>query len=349
MRLPILATNLIGSYPLADSASNFRRAIDDQVEIGLDFVSYPQLADMNLMFLEPLEDDNTLRREGDRFMVSPDFDPRVGKEIRRWAEDAREILRRKGLFRLKSCVTGPFTLASSLRMEGAPAKPFPRGYVEMLSEEPWILEKLTTYVRRICARYSAVSSMVSVDEPYLSVLVGRRNSLFELAMSRSQARDLVIETLERTLAGVSTIPASHVCGGISRQLAEMLLELDVSVISHEFSATTDNLDSYSQRDLESSTKVLSVGVVATSPTEEKEGVESQAGVVRRMEEAIHRYGVGNVIFSPDCGFRPLGELLGEENGYGLALEKIRRMVGARKDLAIALGLETEEKHPGVEV
>jgi len=339
LKLPPLATNLIGSFPLANNRANFARAIDDQVKAGLDFVSYPQLADMNSMFLDPLVDGATIRREGNGFEITQDFQPVVTKEVRRWVEDAHEILRgKKGTIPLKACVTGPFTLSSVLKVEGAKKKPFPSGYLDLVVEHPWVIEKLAGYVHKVCARYSTLSSIVSVDEPFLSVLIGKRTNLLELSMSRAQATDLVAETLDETLHGVRTIPCIHVCGGIGRQLSEILLGTSAKIISHEFSRMDHNFESYEPDEPESYSKVLSVGVVSTSPTNDQDGVEPTAVVERKMEGAISRYGVENVVFSPDCGFRPLADLLGQEEGYSLAMRKIAVLVSARQKLAAKLGL-----------
>jgi methionine synthase II (cobalamin-independent) len=341
LKVPPIATNVIGSLPLSDSPGNFIRALDDQVEAGLDYVSYPQLADMNQMFLKPLVDGKGIRAEGETFVVNQEFDPRPTKDVRRWAADAREHLRmKKGIIRLKSCVTGPFTLASSLRVEGAEAKPFPQAYLDLMTEDDWVIEKVAKYVRRVCQDYSSTSRMVSIDEPYLSVLVGGRRNLLELGMSRNEAFDLIVETLERAAHGIRTTSSIHVCGRIGRRLSELLLGTSFRVISHEFSEMTDNFDSYGPTDPESNAKLLSVGVVSTKPEDYPGGVEPASLIERRMESAVERYGAGNVVFSPDCGLRPLADLLGEEEGYGLALRKIESLVAARTALATRMGLLT---------
>jgi methionine synthase II (cobalamin-independent) len=343
LKVPPIATNLVGSFPLEDNRRNFKRALDDQIESSLDYISYPQLADMNEMFLEPLVDDSAVIFDGGRYVVTQEFDPRPRKEVRRWVEDAREILRRKGTMPLKACVTGPFTLASNLEVSGSKAKPFPGGYVDLMTEHPWVIEKLTEYVRRICINYSSLSEIVSVDEPYLSIIVGRRKNLLELGMSPAQASDLLLESLDRPLSAIRTHSSIHVCGGIGQQLAESLLETEAEILSHEFSGTERNFEAYDPSQVEGRGKILSVGVVSTSPTEDEGGSEPVGLIRKRMECAIERYGAERLMFSPDCGFRPLGGLLGEEAGYQLSIRKIRGMVEARKELAMEMGFLTEEK------
>ncbi len=344
MKIPPIATNLIGSFPLKDTPDNFRRAIDEQVTAGLDYISYPQLADMTLMFLEPLVDGNSVRQDGQKFIVNKEFEPVLTKEVRRWSEDAyNRVRQKKGIIPLKSCVTGPFTLASNLQVEGFESRPFPMGYVELMVEHPWVLEKLVRYVRKVCRVYSDFSSIVSIDEPFLSIFVGKRKNLLELAMSRGEAFDFVVEMLDKALQGIRTIPSIHVCGGIGRCLSEILLETDFKILSHEFSVMTRNFESYAPADPESYSKILSVGVVTTAPTEDPEGVEPIVLVEKRMKNAIKRYGMENVVFSPDCGFRPLGDLLGEEEGHKLAMSKIESLVRAKSNLASRLDLLTEKK------
>jgi methionine synthase II (cobalamin-independent) len=261
--------------------------------------------------------------------------------------DAKDHLRRKpGNIPMKSCVTGPFTLAASMQVEGDEAKPFPGAYIDMIAEHPWILEKLTRYVFKIAQFYSSLSSIVSVDEPYLSVLVGKRKNLFELGMKRAEASDLVLETIDGALRGISRTSSMHVCGGIGKQLAEILLETSVNVISHEFSEMPQNFESYLPSDLERYSKRLSVGVVSTSPTEDEDGTESQRLVEKRIESAVDRYGPDNLLLSPDCGFMPLGNLLGEEEGYQLSLRKLRTITSARKSVGIGLGIVSDEKTSG---
>ncbi len=344
MKIPPIATNLVGSFPLKDTRGNFERALDDQLEADLDYISYPQLADMNEMFLKPLVDDSAVTPEGDSYVLGKEFDPRPNREVRRWAEDAREILRRKkGHVPLKACVTGPFTLASKVRVSGSERKPFPGGYVDLMVEYPWVIEKLTEYVRRICIQYSSLSEIVSVDEPFLSILVGRRKNLLELGMSPAQASDLLLESLDRSLSAIRTHSCIHVCGGIGQQLAESLLETEAEILSHEFSQTERNFEAYEPSEVEGHGKILSVGVVTTSPTEDAGGSEPVELIRKRMRYAVQRYGAERLMFSPDCGFRPLADLLGEEDGYQLSMQKIRDMSEARKELAFEMGLLTVER------
>ncbi len=343
MKIAPIATNLVGSFPLEYNRDNFERALHDQLESGLDYVSYPQLADMNEMFLEPLVDDSTVVSEGGRYVVTQGFDPRPGRKVKRWVEDAREILRRKAQVPLKACVTGPFTLASNLDVSGSRRKPFPGGYVDLMVEHPWVIEKLTEYVRRICIHYSSLSEIVSVDEPYLSIIVGRRKNLLELGMSPAQASDLLLESLDRPLSAIKTHSCIHVCGSIGQELAESLLETETEILSHEFSGTERNFEVYGPSEVEARGKILSIGVVTASPTEDEGGSEPVGLVRKRMEHAVERYGADRLMFSPDCGFRPLGGLLGEEDGYQLSVRKIQAMTEARRELAIEMGLLTAEK------
>lgn len=344
MRLPPLATNVIGSFPLSDSPGNFKRAIKDQVESGLDLVSYPQLADMNEMFLAPLLEGKGIEREGSNFIVNPDFDPTVSKSVRRWADDASDHLQRiQHGTPLRSCVTGPFTLASTVKAADLEPKPFPNGYVEMISERPWIVEELADYARKVCRYYSDSSSLISIDEPFLSVIVGGRKNLLEMTMSKSRSEELILETLDRALGGIGPLSALHVCGRIGPALSDILMGTDVDILSHEFSSMNKNFDAYESRDLESNSKILCVGVVTTSPTEDPGGIEPLDLVKRRMKNAIDTYSKDRVIFAPDCGFRPLKDSLGEENGQKVAVGKMKTMTRAKSEILEDLGLGIGEE------
>lgn len=295
------------------------------------------------MFLDPLVDESTVTKEDSKYIINEDFNPTVTKEVRKWAEDSHAYLRkRKGRIPLRSCVTGPFTLASNIRVKGMEAKPFPRGYAEIISERPWVLEKLTKYVKKICRHYSVTSSMISIDEPFLSILVGKRKNLLEMEMSRSEAYEVVVEVLDTAIGGIKSISALHVCGRIGKRLSEMLMNTDAQILSHEFSSIPENFESYPNDRVEEYSKMICCGVVTTTPTEDESRVEPVELVKKRMMTAIDHYSRDLVLFSPDCGFRSLRNSEGEKEGYRIAMDKIENMVKARGEVATALDLKEDE-------
>jgi methionine synthase II (cobalamin-independent) len=107
-----------------------------------------------------------------------------------------------------------------------------------------------------------------------------------------------------------------------------------------------NFESDVPSDPERYSKKLSVGVVSTSPTEDTNGTEPQKLVEKRIESAVDRYSPDSLLVSPDCGFMPLGNLLGEEEGYQLSMRKIRALTMARRTVGIGIGVITDEKTAG---
>ena len=87
-------------------------AFIDKLNAGLDIPNYPQFRDMNQMFLELI---NGLKKEKEGYVVIGDISLKESsiKEVGVLKKRADEICERIGRpFRLKICVTGPYTLSS---------------------------------------------------------------------------------------------------------------------------------------------------------------------------------------------------------------------------------------------
>lgn len=267
---------------------------------------------MGKQFLDDLVKQNCgIFKENDQYLLEreeieePISPP--GLELHNWTVDYLKNEGILGRVRLKSCVTGPFTLASYVKT-GSGAFPF-NSAVSDLDK----VRQLATVISKSCGVLAEEAHMVSVDEPILSVIVGRR------IFFRYDERDIaeIYNDLKRSCGGRLT--GTHVCGRISPRLAEILLCTDLDFLSHEFHDTADNFRVYDPNKLKESEKILSVGCVSSwNPN-----VETVDEILKTMKKA-REYG-DDLIFTPDCGFKKL-RADGPEAGYEVAKAKLRNLV-----------------------
>ncbi len=307
-------TATIGSFPLEDSLQNRKRCIGDLISTGIDFPNYPQLIDMGAQFLDDLvEHDCGIAKKNGRYELTakeiraPDSPPGLGQY--NWTV---EHLKSKQLFqgiRLKSSATGPFTLASYINIKDG-TFPFNAAISDIE-----IVRQLASILSESCRAFAENSYVVSIDEPILSVVIGRR-MLFKYS-----EQDIVeiYNGLKRSCG--NRLVATHICGRITPLLAEILLKTELSILSHEFHDSPKNFDVYGSSEVEDSGKTMSIGCVS-SKNPRIETVEE----IRDVMERSKKYGE-DLIFSPDCGFKPLRVNSGEQ-GYKIAMAKLRNLVEA---------------------
>jgi len=304
MTLAGLHTATIGSFPLDDSEGNRARILDDLVGLKIDFPNYPQLMEMGEQFLSDI-------RSG----TSP-----PGLEPFNWAVAYLERKNLRDEVKLKACMTGPFTLASYVKREGALSSGMPLSDTALASRDE--VERLTEVLAESCRALGGGASMVFIDEPILSLMVGRARILLEYE------GDDIVHAYNRLRDACGDMPVgSHICGRISPLMAEILLETDLDLLSHEFFDTPENFARYDRKGLEESGKTLAVGCVSTTRTR----VEDVGEIRSFMEKAMERYGE-NLIFTPDCGFKNLGVDGSREVSYQIAIKKLRNMVTALSTL-----------------
>lgn len=301
MTLEGLYTATIGSFPLDDSEGNRARVLEDLLDLKIDFPNYPQLMEMGEQFLDDIG-------KG----ASP-----PGAEPFHWAVGYLKGKNLKGAVRLKACLTGPFTLASYIKSEGAGTH---RGMplADTALARRGEVERLTEILAETCEAFGKEASMVFIDEPILSLIVGSRRILF------GYEREDIVRAYNRLRDACGDVyVGTHICGRVSPLLAEALLRSDLDVLSHEFSDTPENFGLYDAESLGKGDKTLAVGCVSTRRPR-VEGVEEIRAL---MERSIGRFG-GNMVFTPDCGFRPLIVDGSKEAGYLTAILKLRNMVTA---------------------
>jgi len=311
-------SSVIGSFPLDDFEPNRERCIEDQLKLGLDFPSYPQLTEMGPQFLDELvKHGSGIQSEKTRYKMNLKKieyqGPPIGLEPFLWT---RNYLQKKGLaniVRLKVPITGPFTLASYIEIKPG-VFPFNSAVADLN-----LVKQVADVLTKSCEEASKTASMISIDEPILSVLVGTR-----IAFGYKE-EDIVriFDSLKKSCK--DSIVGTHICGRISPKLADILLETELDYLSHEFCDMPQNIKVYSPKKVKEKEKMLSAGCVSTKNPR----IESIDEILKTMK--LFKEYKDSVIFTPDCGFRKL--LLGnltKDEAYEISLCKIRNMVEALK-------------------
>jgi len=311
-------SSVIGSFPLDDFEPNRERCIEDQLKLGLDFPSYPQLIEMGPQFLDELvKHGSGIQSEKTRYKMNLKKieyqGPPIGLEPFLWT---RNYLQKKGLaniVRLKVPITGPFTLASYIEIKPG-VFPFNSAVADLN-----LVKQVADVLTKSCEEASKTASMISIDEPILSVLVGTR-----IAFGYKE-EDIVriFDSLKKSCK--DSIVGTHICGRISPRLADILLDTELDYLSHEFCDMPQNIKVYSPEKVKEKEKMLSAGCVSTKNPR----IESIDEILKIMK--LFKEYRDSVIFTPDCGFRKL--LLGnltKDEAYEISLRKIRNMVEALK-------------------
>ncbi|MFQ6076846.1 MAG: uroporphyrinogen decarboxylase family protein, partial [Candidatus Bathyarchaeia archaeon] len=212
MTLEGLHTATIGSFPLDDSERNRARILDGLLDLKIDFPNYPQLIEMGKQFLDDI----------DRGASPPGVEPFD------WAVKCLERKDLKGEVRLKACLTGPFTLASYVKTEkaGGPSYGMPLFNTALANREE--VERFTEILAETCEAFGREASMVFIDEPIMSLIVGRRRILFGY-----KEEDIVYTYNRLKNACGDAYVGTHICGRISPMLANALLKTDLDILSHE--------------------------------------------------------------------------------------------------------------------
>jgi len=323
----LLATEDAGSLPVLDdfdeSRANFNRTVVDKVSIGLDYPCCPQLTgtsskpmNMGLQFLLPLSKLNLgIGVKGEDVHILSDevkeTSVLIGTER---AEYYLRFLREQGLISkvkgAKACVTGPFTLASYIDR---------KNLMTCGASKPNIVTALAKILSRSCRRLGDLGfDLVNIDEPFLSVMLGR-TVLFKYDQK------FVVETLNMLIKEASCLSAIHVCGRITPLVKAVLLESEADIVDHEFAGSPSNLTAYSREELEKAGKFLAYGCVSSvSPR-----VETVEEIVGSLNSAVKTFGP-RVIVKPDCGF---AGMLGIPDAYGIAFGKLENMVEAARLVA----------------
>jgi len=288
----------VGSFPLENTIENLTKATQDILSIPVDYPNYVQLEDMVHQFLQPISELRIgIIKEGEMYRLSGDLktpkEPISNNALKILLEFRKDNQFKKDLKGIKACVTGPFTLSSRIMLNNRNLGPF--GETALSNHS--LVTKITEIVSKIAEDYYKMGAdYVTIDEPMLSVLVGKNLLLNQYSDAG------IVEIINKCLSRVNGLNGIHVCGRISRRLGEILLQSDIDVIDHEFKDTESNFDVYSKSDFESHDKKLGLAVASSRIMRVESVDEIESMLIRGLET----FGKENVLMvKPDCGFRGL--------------------------------------------
>ena len=230
---------------------------------------------------------------------------------------------------MKACLTGPFTLSSNIILDDDSLK---ADYRPLLFQEirghlvPRIVEEMATYIAKITEAYKQMGfTIISIDDPFLSQLVGRKKILFH-------EREFIINTVNKAAEKLENESSLHVCGNISSLLRDILLDTNVHIMDHEFKTAPRNFELFDKKTLEEHDKLLAYGAIQSNPVPIEGNpitgyVESLEETISHISKAKDRYGEDNMIVKPDCGFGGMTAFDRLEAGLGqkLVIEKLQIM------------------------
>ncbi len=190
----------------------------------------------------------------------------------------------------------------------------------------WIVEKLAEVMKQVGKAYNDMGiDIISMDEPLLGVLVGRK-PIFH-------SEDFIIEILNKSISEIKGLSSIHVCGRISPKLRDILLQTNVKILDHEFTTNAENFNIFQKEQFDNTDKFLALGTVKSKFVPENRNdindyIEKIDFLETYIKKAINQYGKENLIIKPDCGFLPLKDSFGEKNGYDISIGKVKNMVKA---------------------
>jgi 5-methyltetrahydropteroyltriglutamate--homocysteine methyltransferase len=270
--------------------NNFYKVVKDSFLIkcnaGLDVVNYPQHYDMHEQFVM------AIRKAMNEGTYLVDEKEAVIPEVHVINEEAKELFEiTGGKILLRVSITGPIELY--LRMIGTT---FYRDLLQMFAET----------VRRF-AKNSILNSsyikteVVSLDEPSF----GFQDILAD--------RSTILGTLEKAFDFSGAVKQIHLHS--ASRLADILEVENLDVLSFEYAASPQNIESLSKKMLETADKQVRVGVARTDinsilaelhdkgitkPSAEQM-VESEEIIRSRFLKAKGKYGENMTFTGPDCG------------------------------------------------
>lgn len=302
-----MRTSHVGSYPLNHSQDNLRRAFLDTLDVGIDVPPVPQLRPFTDMYLQPMVEMGHLEPVGGGKYKPLDLsgEPQVPR-----LEELDWFLQLTGelnfdLSSVRLPLTGPFTLASRVeRGEGGI-------FNSLLADKRALFDFFVPYCAKVAREmYSKGFGYIFVDEPVIGLLVGRR-ILFDYD------EEDIVESYETVFSEVRAEKGTHICGKLSPKLANLLMRLPVTYLSHEFFDSRSNLERFTREKLEDAGKMISPGVVSAQSME----VEEEGEVKALLKDLVERFGDRVDLVSGDCGFGGL-KASGSE-AYEVAIEKLR--------------------------
>lgn len=278
-----IATTVIGSYPYARMTPEeaIVRAVDEQVEAGVDVISDGQVrADMVGIFVHALPGFDV---QGRKYNVVG----RIGSADKAISIADLVIARDRaaGRAKVKGTLTGPTTLAHcAILQAGAPYKPhdMPKGSQSMVVDRELVMDLAHAMAQEAKFLTEAGFDTIQVDEPFFSMP--------DLDL------DLGLEALGVVTKEIKT-SALHVCGDITGAMRQ-LIGAPVDIIACE-GGHMARIDWLTPAILAEKKKQICWGVITVNTNE----VEDVAEVKQRIMTGVEKLGAQNILVSPDCGMR----------------------------------------------
>ena len=180
-------TTVVGSLPLNNTLKNMERGLKAQIDAGIEYPCYPQLVPMIDQFLDPIVEMNIglVKRKGRFYLESDHLELPKDPFAQEYGEFMVDFFKNNPDYRnrvkgWKACLTGPFTLASEIIV---PKDTVPEPKISLFKDTTAILSydmvmELAKMMSRIAAEYDKMGAdIISMDEPMLGIIVGRKNVL----------------------------------------------------------------------------------------------------------------------------------------------------------------------------
>ena len=329
-------------HPLSEPIKYFEeeiiRVILDKLKEGILVPNYPQLRDMNLMFLDSIDG---IQKTEDGWIVVENLSVVLEKtkipEVQVIKRNSRYIYEKIGYpFKIKICITGPYTLSSL----------FVDRRVNIFHDLSEVLAKFVSN-NIFKDKYSTVD-LVAIDEPAFGFI---SDSLIDYG---TEGREELLKAWERISHKVISeglrscihlhntvdelfweidslnIIESHVDDPIYKsKRTKQLLEkkdkfLKASICITDFDRLIrEKLSSTVDRKDDGSTLMEKVGKtwveIKQGMRDPKEFLETEDIMKRRLTEIITNYGIERVLYAgPECGMKSFPS-------YECALESLRRV------------------------
>jgi 5-methyltetrahydropteroyltriglutamate--homocysteine methyltransferase len=331
-------TTVVGSFPKDNTPSNMEAAFQEQIDAGVNYPCYPQLVSMIDQFLDPLSKDpnsGLVKKDGRYYLEKELKIPKepVALEYGKFVIDffKKHPEAQKKVKGWKACLTGPFTLAGEIHIP----EQMLDGQKVMVYAEPRaimngkLVEKLAEMMAGIAKAYDSMgATIISMDEPTLALIVGKRKTFFH-------ADDFIVNTLNKAIAPISKYSSIHICGNVAPKLRDILLKSNVKIMDHEF-ANGSNDGIFEKSMFAQNDKMLAYGVLITNLQEVPNGklenyAESVEIIKSRIKKAVDTVGKENLILKPDCGFGGLKAVFGEKFGSEIVHAKLSNLSKALKE------------------
>lgn len=323
----------VGSFPLDYSFDNVRRILVDIYNVGVDVPPYPQLHNFIELYLKPLEAEGCIA-SSQGFFFSRNIECLLRTRIKiAEAEDTITVIKTYNLVfnALRAPITGPFTLASRVYMTNDISKGLSATY---LAEKDVVLNIVSKFVATIVDYMASLGySVIFIDEPAFTYIVGRRRFLFNY---REEELIEVLDSITSAKPGLEF--GIHICGKLNSKILEIVLQVPkIKYISIEIHDTPQNLDLIDRELFEKYDKFLSPGIVSA----QKAITESIDEALSLLNLAYEKVGNRIDLISGDCGFRGLKGTLGNiDKEYEIALSKLRVIAEATKRFKNAFKLSS---------